>query len=175
MVDYSFVRVDCSSMSFLFAHLGCLLEIVEREHLKGVSLFVGEDCPYRFVLSSLLPLVSRSARVARFLKMSGEVRSSELETGLSSSNDRVVPEVTSPFTPYKAWNIPCALSRKDEKRIRDRFQFPDSVRIRIPSDKDRACHSYADEVYFYEADFISGFRLPVHPFIRRVCILPWHS
>ena len=47
--------------------------------------------------------------MARFLKMSGEVRSSELETGLSSSDDREVPKVTSPSTPYKAWNIQCAL------------------------------------------------------------------
>ena len=131
MVNYSFVKVDCPSVSFLFAHLGCLLEIVEGEHLKGVSFFVGEDCPYRFIISSLFALVSRSARVARFLKMSGEVRSIELEMGLSSSNDCEVPEVTSPSTPYNAWNIPCALLGKDEKRIRDRFQFPDSVRIRI--------------------------------------------
>ena len=81
MVDYSFIRVDCPLVSFLFACLGCLLEIMERENLKGVSLFVEEDCPYRFVLSSLLPMVSCSARVARFLKMSREVRSSELEMG----------------------------------------------------------------------------------------------
>ena len=63
--------------------------------------------------------------------MSGEVRSSELETGLSSSDDRVIPEVTSPSTPYKAWNILCALLEKDEKLIRDRFQFLDLVRIMI--------------------------------------------
>ena len=63
--------------------------------------------------------------------MSGEVRSSKLETGLSSSDDRVIPEVTSPSTPYKAWNILCALLEKDEKLIRDRFQFLDLVRIMI--------------------------------------------
>ena len=102
MVDYSFVRVDCPSVAFLFACLGCLLEVVERECLKWVGFFVGEDCSYRFFLFSLFPLVSCSARVARFLKMSGEVRSSELETGLSSSDDRKVLEVTSPSTPYKA-------------------------------------------------------------------------
>ena len=50
----------------------------------------------------------------------------------------------------------CSLTRKDEQWIRDRFQFPDSVKIRIPSDKERACHSYANEVCFYEADFTSG-------------------
>jgi len=120
MVDYSFVRVNCPSVAFLFACLVCLLEAVEGECLKWVSLFVGEDCPHYFVLSSLFPLVSHSARVARSLKMS-EVRSSKLETGLSSSDDRVIFEVTSPSTPYKAWNISCSLIGKDEKRIRDRF------------------------------------------------------
>ena len=102
--------------------------------------------------------------------MSGEVRSSELEMGLSSSDDCEVPEVTSPSTSFKAWNILCALSGKDAKWSRDRFQFPDSVKIRIPSDEDRACHSYADEVCFYEADFTSGLRLLVHPFIRELFV-----
>ena len=102
MVDYSSVRVDCPSVVFLFAHLGCLLEFVEGECLKWVSFFVGEDYPYRFVISSLFPLVSCSARVARFLKMSREVMSNELEMGLSSSDDREIPEVTFPSTPYKA-------------------------------------------------------------------------
>ena len=81
MVDYSFVRVNCPLISFLFALLGHLLEIMEGECLKGISLFVGEDCPHRFVLSSLFPLASCFAKVARSLRMSGEVRSSELERG----------------------------------------------------------------------------------------------
>ena len=107
-----------------------------------------------------------------------EVRSSDLEIGLSSSDDRVIVEATSVSTPYKVWNIPCSLKGKDEQRIRDRFQFPDSVKIGIPSDKERACHSYADEVCFYEADFTSGLRFPVHPFVRSFflpCILLRHS
>ena len=168
MVDYSSVRVDCPSVAFLFARLGCLLEIVKWECLKWVSLFMGEDCPHKFIFSSLFPLVSHSARVARSLKMSGEIRSTELETGLSSFDDRVIPEVTSPSTPYKAWNILCTLLEKDEKWIRDRFQFLDSVEIRIPSDEDRACHSYADEVYFYEADFTSGLCFLAYPFVREL-------
>ena len=36
------------------------------------------------------------------------------------------------------------------------------------SDEDRACHSYADEVCFYEADFTNGLRLPVHHFVREL-------
>ena len=160
MVDYSFVKVNCPLVAFLFACLGCLLEVVEREYLKWVSFFVGEDYPYRFAISFLFPLVSCLAKVAKLLKMSREVTSSELETGLSSSDDHVFPKVTFPSTPYKAWNIPCALSGKYEKRIKDRFQFPDLLRIRIPSDEDRAYHSYVDEVCFYVADFTSGLRFP---------------
>ena len=154
-------------VAFFFAHLGCLLEFVEGECLERISFFVGEDCSYTFVISSLFPLVSHFAWVARLLKMS-EVRSSDLEMGLSSSDDRMVSKATSVSTPYKAWNILCSLTRKDKQRIRDRFQFPDSVKIRISSDEESACHSYADEVCFYEADFASGLRFLVHPFVREL-------
>ena len=97
-----------------------------------------------------------------------EVRSSDLETGLSSSNDRVISKATFVSSLYKAWTISCSLTGKDEQQTRDRFQFPDSVKIRIPSDEERACHSYADEVCFYETDFNSGLRFPVHPFVREL-------
>ena len=113
MVDYSVVRVIFSSIAFFFTHFGSLLESKEGECRERISFFVGEDCPYTCVLSSLFPLVSHSARVARLLKMS-EVRSSDLEMGLSSSDDCVVSEATSVSTPYKAWNISCSLTGKDE-------------------------------------------------------------
>ena len=98
MVDYSVVRVACPLIAFFFAHLGCLLESVEGECLERVGFFIGVDCPYTSILSSLFPLVSHFARVARLLKMS-EVRSSDLEMGLSSSYDRVISEATSISTP----------------------------------------------------------------------------
>ena len=101
MVDYSSVRVDCPLIAFLFTRLGCLLEPVEGEYLKWVSFFIGEDCPYKFVLFSLFPFVSHSTKVARSLKVF-EVRSSDLEMGLSSFDDRVISETTSPSTLYKA-------------------------------------------------------------------------
>ena len=113
MVDYSAVRVDCPSIVFFFAHLGCLLESIEGECIERVSFFAREDYPYTFVLSSLFPLVSHSVEVARLLKMS-EIRSSDLETGLSLFDDRVISKATSISTPYKAWNIPCSLTGKDE-------------------------------------------------------------
>nr|POF27201.1 hypothetical protein CFP56_08571 [Quercus suber] len=155
MVDYFAIKADCPSIAFFFAHLGSLLEFVEGECLEGISSFVGKDYPYTSVLSSLFPLVSHSTEVARLLRMS-KVRSSDLEMGLSLSDDRVVSGATYVSTPYKAWNISCSLSEKDEKRIRDRFQFPDSVKIRIPSDEERACHSYVDEFCFYEMSTNEG-------------------
>ncbi|KAK9990788.1 hypothetical protein SO802_025773 [Lithocarpus litseifolius] len=57
-----------------------------------------------------------------------EVRSSELETSLSSSEDYGALEVTSPSIPHKAWGIRCSLREKDEKRIKDRFQFSSSTK-----------------------------------------------
>ena len=42
------------------------------------------------------------------------------------------------------------------------------VKIRILSDEEIACHSYANEVCFYEADFTCGFHFPVHPFVREI-------
>ena len=143
MVDYSIVKVDCPSIAFFFTHLGSLLESIEGERLERVSSFIGKDCLYTLVLSSLFPLASHSAKVARLLRMS-KVRSSDLEMRLSSSDNRVVSKATSISTHYKAWNISCSLTRRDEQRIRDRFQFPDSIKVRIPSNEERAYHSYAD-------------------------------
>ena len=127
-----------------------------------------------FVLSSLFPLVSHSTKVARSLKMS-EVRSSDLEIGLSSFDDRVISEATSPSTLYKAWTISCSLMGKDEQWIMDRFQFLDSLKIRISSDEERAYHSYADEVCFSRpillVAFISLF-IPLLGNFFLICILP---
>nr|POE53740.1 hypothetical protein CFP56_23280 [Quercus suber] len=75
MVDYSAVRVDYPLVAFFFAHLGCLLEPIEKDCLERVSFFAGEDCPYTSVLSSLFPPVSHSVEVARLLKMSKVIAS----------------------------------------------------------------------------------------------------
>ena len=101
----------------------------------------------------------------------GEVRSSELVIGLSSSKDHRALEVTFLSTPHKAWGICYALKEKDKKRVRDKFQFLSFVRIWIPDSDNRACQSYANKVCFYEADFVSGLRFPSHPFVRELFFL----
>ena len=163
------VRSDCPSIYFLFALLCSLLEAVGRRRPK-VGFFVGRNCPLRFALCSLFPLVHHSVGFAQKLVMlgEGEVRSSELKTSLFSSGDRRALEITSPSTPYKAWDICCALKEKDEGRIRNKFQFPSFVKVRISDGNDRACHSYVDKVCFYKANFVSGFRFPIHPFLREL-------
>ena len=54
------------------------------------GVFVGRNCSFRLVLCFLFPLVHHFVWFAQPLVMSGEgdVRSSELETNLSSSKDR---------------------------------------------------------------------------------------
>jgi len=170
MVDYSSVRSNCPPISFFFTHLCGLLVAVGRRHPK-VRLFVGREYPFRFILLFLFPLVHHSVGVAQTLAISREeeVRSSELETSLSTSEDHRAIKATCPSTPHKAWGIRYALKEKDKKRKRDRFQF--SSFVRIPDSDNRACHSYVDEVCFYEADFVSGLRFPSHPFVRELFFL----
>ena len=60
------------------------------------------------------------------------------------------------------------LDEETVSRFKDRFQFPERVRVRRPTNEDRACHFFPGEVCFYEAAFTCGLRLPVHPFIMEL-------
>ena len=107
-----------------------------------------------------------------------KVRSSELEIGLSSSGDPV-KEDTAVSTPrevkaFHALEEVCRLDANIVGIFKDRFQFPERVRIRRPNDKDRACHFFLGEVCFYEATFTCGLRLPVHPFIMELLDHFWY-
>ncbi|KAK9988717.1 hypothetical protein SO802_028956 [Lithocarpus litseifolius] len=89
MVDYSLVRLDCPSVSFFFARLCGLLESVGRSRPQ-VRRFIGRDYPFRLALVFLFSLVHCLICIAQTLSMSEEkeVTSSELEMGLSLSEDR---------------------------------------------------------------------------------------
>ncbi|XP_075650954.1 uncharacterized protein LOC142621553 [Castanea sativa] len=69
-----------------------------------------------------------------------EVRSSELETGLLSSDDPAegntavsVPQVVMAF---HALEEVCGLDGETLSRFKDRFQFPDGVRVRLPHEEE---------------------------------------
>ena len=86
------VRALCPSVSFLFAHLGASLEI-SRNFCPLVEDFVGGGNSLNLVLVDLFPLLRQFVdwfeNLVSDQRAMLEVRSSELETGLSSSDDLV--------------------------------------------------------------------------------------
>ena len=88
-----------------------------------------------------------------------EVKSSELDIGLSSSGEPVEGDTAIEV---------CGLDAETVARFKDRFQFLARVCVRRLSDEDRACHFFPGEICFYEAAFSCGLRFPVHPFIMEL-------
>ena len=124
-------------------------------------------------LADFLPLLRQSLdwfeRLMSGQEAMSEVRSSELETELSSS-DKPVEGDTAIFVPreiraFLALKEVYGLDGEILSRFRNRFQFPDRVRVRLPHEEEQACHFSLREVCFYEAAFLSGLRFPIHPFI----------
>ena len=172
MVSGSEVRVICPSVSFFFARLGVALG-VSGDFLPLVGDFVFVGCGLSVVIGELSPILGQSlAWFEGETRRMAEVRSSELEMGLSSSSD---PEggdttVSAPrvVRAFHALEEVYGLDEETVSRFKDRFQFPDRVRVRRPTSEDRACHFFPGEVCFYEAAFTCGLRLPVHPFIMEL-------
>ena len=101
-----------------------------------------------------------------------EVRSSDLETGLSSNGDPVEGDIAV-FAPqevraFYALREVCGLDAETVSRFKDRFQFPARVRVCLPKDEDKACHFFPGEVCFYESTFSCGLRFPIHPFLMEL-------
>ena len=98
-----------------------------------------------------------------------EVKSSKLETGLSSNGDPVEGDtvVSNPreVRAFYALKEECGLDADTLVRFKDRFQFLKRVRVRLPSEEERACHFFPGEVCFYESAFVCGLKFPVHPFL----------
>ena len=172
MVSGYEVRVVCPLVSFFFARLGAALG-VSSDFLPLVGDFIFAGCGLSLIIGELSPILGQS--IAWFegeTRRMSKVRSSELEIGLSSSNGPEVgdtavsiPRVVRAFHALKKV---CGLDADIADRFKDRFQFPERVRVRRPIHKDRACHFFPGEVYFYEATFTCGLRLPVHPFIMEL-------
>ena len=101
-----------------------------------------------------------------------EVRSSEVETRLSSSGGPKVGDTTVSIPrvvrAFHALEEVCGLDADTVGRFKDRFQFPERVCVRRPTNEDRACHFFPGGVCFYEATFTCGLRLPVHLFIMEL-------
>ena len=128
MVSSSEVRIACPSISFLFARLGGSLGIFP--HLEN---FVFEGNSLGIALADLLPLLRQSIDwfegLVKEQEAMSEVRSSELETGLSSSGDPVEGDtvVSTPreVRAFYALEEVCGLDVDTLGRFKDRFQFPE--------------------------------------------------
>ena len=127
-------------------------------------------------LANLLPLLRQSIdwfeSLVREWKIMSKVRSSELETGLSSSSDPMegdtVISIPQEVRAFHALEEECGLDADTLGRFRDRSQFPERVRVCLPNEEDRACHFFPGEVCFYKSAFICGLRLPVHLFLMEL-------
>ena len=87
MVSGSEVRAACPSASFFFACLGAALG-VSGNFLPFVGDFIFVGCGLSLVIGELSPILGQSlAWFEGETRRMAEVRSSELETGLSSSGD----------------------------------------------------------------------------------------
>ena len=121
-----------------------------------VENFVFEGNSLGVVLTELCLLLCQSLDwFEGFVREKGimsEVRSSELDTGLSSSGEPVEGDTTI-STPrevraFYALEEACGLDAETVARFKDRFQFPARVRVRRPSDEDRACHFFPGRYAF---------------------------
>ena len=172
MVSGSKVRAVCPSVSFFFARLGAALG-VSGDFLPFVGDFIFAGCGLSLVIGELSPILGQSlAWFEGEMRRMEKVRSSELETGLSSSSSPEVGDtaISAPqvVRAFPALEEVCGLDNDTVGRFKDRFQFPECVRVRRPTNEDRACHFFPGEICFYEAAFTCGLRLPVHPFIMEL-------
>ena len=153
MVSGFEVRAICPSVSFFFARLEATLG-VSGDFLPLVGDFVFAGCGLSLVIGELSPILGQSlAWFEGETRRMAAVRSSELETGLSSSGD---PEggdtaVSAPrvVRAFHALEEVCGLDDETVGRFKDRFQFPERVRVRQPTNEDRACHFFPGEICFY--------------------------
>ena len=124
MVSSSEVRIACPSISFLFARLGGSLGVFP--HLEN---FVFDGNCLSVILVDLLPLLRQLLNwfegLVRDRKAMSEVRSSDLETGLSSNGDPVEGDtaVSAPreVRAFYALGEVCGLDADTVSRFKDRF------------------------------------------------------
>lgn len=185
MVDYSKFRHLSPFLSFFFARLGASLGSF-GDRCPQVGDFALGDSSLGLALGDLYPLLRQSLNWFRVVqgvfeeeRMGSEVRSSDLETSLSSSGDTIraktdtpalvpsssQPSVSQPPRAFHALKKECSLNEETLSRFRDRFQFPKETRIHLPRLSEKSCAFAHGEVYFYEAAFLCGLRFPVHPLI----------
>ena len=124
MVSSSEVRIACPSVSFLFAFLGWSLGV-----FSNLEDFVFEGNNLGVALAELLPLLRQSIDwfegLVRERGTMSEVRSSELEIGLSSNSDLMEGDtavsIPREVRAFHALEEVCGLDADTVGRFKDRF------------------------------------------------------
>ena len=80
----------------------------------------------------------------------------------------ILPSTSTKPRSFHALKEKCALKANVFNKFRDRFQFPDETRARLPRKGEKAYAFAQGEVCFYEAAFLCGIRFPIHPFIMEL-------
>ena len=86
----------------------------------------------------------------------------------SSAPSSILRSTSTKPRSFHALKEKCALKADVINKFRDRFQFPDETRARLPRKGKKACAFAQGEVCFYEAAFLCGHRFLVHPFIMEL-------
>ena len=114
--------------------------------------------------------------------MGSEVGSGDLEKGTSSNvggegtgvdTATFTPSSSQPSVPavarsFHALKEKCSLKIEVFSKFKDRFQFLEGTKARLPRKDEKACAFAHGEVCFYEAVFSCGLRFPIHPFIMKL-------
>ena len=203
MVDYSKIKHTSPSIAFLFARLGALIDC-SSDPLGALSYcssdqnpqirdFVIGDSGIGLVLGDLYPLLHQSPAwfksmhgVLRRESMGSELRSSDLERGLSSSVGMAgvgvdtttsvpssAPLSSHPLAsatshPFHALKEKCTLKANVFSKFKDRFQFPNEIRVHLPRKGEKACAFAYGKVCFYKAAFSCDLKFPIHLFIMEL-------
>ncbi|KAK3017871.1 hypothetical protein RJ639_004167 [Escallonia herrerae] len=70
--------------------------------------------------------------------------------------------------PFDAHTLRSRLSSYDLKILRDKYEIPSSVILRLPGDNEVVNMTTLNEIGVYYDTFVNGFRVPIHPFFIRV-------
>ncbi|GFY83220.1 hypothetical protein Acr_02g0014600 [Actinidia rufa] len=60
------------------------------------------------------------------------------------------------------------MSQADLDKLQEKYSFPPRIQLRIPGEGETVLSVRQGEVAFYEAAFLAGLRLPIHPTIRKI-------
>ena len=187
MVGYSEIQRSSPSVAFLFAQLGALIESSVKplgvlspvSTYSSIEGFVFSSGGLGLVLGDLYPLLYKSQvwfksvrEVLRREVMGFDVGSGDLERGASPNlgGERTGADTATSASSssaivraFHALKEKCSLKIEVFSKFKDRFQFPEGTRARLPRKDERACTFAHGEVCFMRLRFRAALGFPSIP------------